>query len=289
MRDMYQANFDSVEIAPIKLQVIHSSMKRKMAYQWNRMPCVLPPIKTNSQITHGEDMRKASLYRLLFHYINPTDVQIDTRIAIMPLFTHTQDVEQKTRLNLPSTSEPTTIAVNPQQPFILSPGKWRIKISTKQRLFLDYIVLLPSEYYEGTVLKERIFEPCQVTGSQNTTCLELLYPPLPTMSRANIIEYGPITEEQNDSSTQRVEKILIENLFTSTNEAAFVQTNNESRKIRISLKVPENNYYILLMEYYNADSAISLGLEMRQYDQLLMKKNIIFKHCPYSSVFFELH
>uniref|UniRef100_A0A1I8EZU5 Uncharacterized protein n=3 Tax=Wuchereria bancrofti TaxID=6293 RepID=A0A1I8EZU5_WUCBA len=272
-------------------------------YSW-RGYAVFSPIQED--ILLDVAVNKASLYRLLFHYINPTDVQINTRIAIMPLFTHTQDVEQKTRLNLPSTSEPTTIAINPQQPFVLSPGKWRIKISTKQRLFLDYIVLLPSEYYEGTVLKERIFEPCQATDSQNTTCLELLYPPLPTTSRADIIE-GPITE-QNNSSTQRVEEsdkilrvltpntnkagwepallILIENLFTITDEAAIVQTNNESRKIRISLKVlvPENNYYIFLMEYYNANSkTVSLSLEVRQYGHLLMKENIIFKHCPYST------
>lgn len=33
---------------------------------------------------------KASIYRLLLHYVNPADVQIDVRVAIMPLFTHTQ-------------------------------------------------------------------------------------------------------------------------------------------------------------------------------------------------------
>lgn len=67
--------------------------------------------------------------------------------------------------------------------------------------------MLPSEYYEGTVLKERIFEPCQAHDSQNTTCFDLLYPPLPIASRADVVEHGFITEEQNDTNAVQTEKV----------------------------------------------------------------------------------
>ncbi|VBB28863.1 unnamed protein product [Acanthocheilonema viteae] len=265
----------SMEQNPVRFAIDKNKFPN---YSW-RGYVVFSPIQED--ILLDITVSKASLYRLLFHYINPTDVQINTRVVVMPLFTHTQDVEQRSRLNLPATSEPTTVAVNPKQPFILNPGKWRIKISTKQRFFLDYVVLLPSEYYEGTVLKERIFEPCKAFDSQNTICFDSLYPPLPLASRADVTKHGFIMEEQNDSSTVQVEKIPIKNL---PGDAAFVRADNENRKIRISLKVPEDDYYILLLEYYNADlKTIPLTLEVRQYDQLLMRGIITLKHCPYST------
>ncbi|VDK75274.1 unnamed protein product [Litomosoides sigmodontis] len=251
-------------------------------YSW-RGYAVFSPIQED--IFLDLSINKASLYRLLFHYVNPTDVHIDIRVAVMSLFTHTQDVEQTARSSLPATSEPTTVAINPKQPFILSPGKWRIKISTKQRLFLDYIVLLPSEYYEGTALKERIFEPCKALDSHNTTCLHSLYPPLPTASRTEVIEHGPIMKQQNNGSTTiQVEKIPIENLGAIVGEAVFVRADNESRRTRMSLKVPEDGHYIFLLEYYNLEpETIPLSLEVRQNDQLLLRENITLKHCPYST------
>ncbi|KAM3726093.1 Laminin-like protein [Dirofilaria immitis] len=248
-------------------------------YSW-RGYAVFSPIQ--KEILLDIAVSKFSLYRLLFHYVNPTDVQIDTRVAVMPLFTHTQDVEQRARLNLLTTSEPTTVAINSKQPFILNPGKWRIRISTKQRLFLDYIVLLPSEYYEGTVLKEHIFEPCLALDSQNTTCFDLLYPPLPIASRADITEHGLIMGKENDNSTLQVKKILIGNLPVIVRETTFVWVDGEGYKMHISLKVPEDDYYVVLLEYYNSEpKIIPLNLEVKQYGQLLMKESIILKHCPY--------
>ncbi|OZC11109.1 laminin EGF-like protein [Onchocerca flexuosa] len=258
----------SVEQNPVRFAIDKSKFPN---YSW-RGYAVFSPIQED--ILLDIVISKASLYRLLLHYVNPADVQIDVRVAIMPLFTHTQDVEQRVRLNLPATLEPTTIAINPKRPFILNPGKWRIKISTKQRLFLDYIVLLPSEYYEGTMLKERIFEPCQAFDSQNVTCLDLLYPPLPIASRADVTENLLIMEEQNDNSTLKVEKVK------------FLQSLVKERLCGSA--VPEDDYYVMLLEYYNADpEIIPLTLEVRQFGQLLIRENIVLKHCSYSSVLLD--
>uniref|UniRef100_A0A915PQH1 Laminin subunit alpha n=1 Tax=Setaria digitata TaxID=48799 RepID=A0A915PQH1_9BILA len=250
-------------------------------YSW-RGYAVFSPIQED--ILLNTTVSKASLYRLLFHYVNPTDVQIDVRIAVTPLFTHTQDVEQTAKLNLPATSEPRTVAINLKQPFVLNPGKWRIKISTKQRLFLDYIVILPAEYYEGTVLKDRIFEPCQAIDSQNITCSDLLYPPLPIAYRADIAQHGVVMEEEKEIKNSTLQ-IPTEKVLGAVRETAFVQTGSKNRKIHIFLQVSENDYYIFLLEYYNPDvRIIQLILELRQYGLLLTRANLTLKHCPYSTL-----
>lgn len=56
-------------------------------YSW-RGYAVFSPIQED--VLLDVTVAKASLYRLLFHFVNPTDVQIDARIAVIPLFTHTQ-------------------------------------------------------------------------------------------------------------------------------------------------------------------------------------------------------
>lgn len=190
------------------------------SYSW-RGYAVFSPIQEDVFLDIA--VSKASLYRLLFHFVNPTDVNVDVKVAITPLYTHTQgitssdfmkfclisvkfcvkdcavlctcflflflflqlvltsdvanadarlshhfkicaffghlcqpalcalfsnisllskepylvtDVEQTAKISLQRTIEPATVAVNPKQPFVLNPGRWRLKISTKQRLFL---------------------------------------------------------------------------------------------------------------------------------------------------------
>uniref|UniRef100_A0A674ELB0 Laminin subunit alpha 3 n=1 Tax=Salmo trutta TaxID=8032 RepID=A0A674ELB0_SALTR len=48
--------------------------------------------------------------------------------------------------------------------FSLTPGKWIIRIRA-EGLLLDYLVLLPSDYYEAPVLQEKITQPCTYTST----------------------------------------------------------------------------------------------------------------------------
>ncbi|PIO66038.1 hypothetical protein TELCIR_12263 [Teladorsagia circumcincta] len=59
----------------------------------------------------------------------------------------------------------------------------------KQRLFLDYIEVLPAEYYLGTILKERAAPPYEANNAHNSTCVDLMYPPMAIAARADITSY----------------------------------------------------------------------------------------------------
>lgn len=72
--------------------------------------------------------------------------------------------------------------------------------------------MLPSEYYEGTELKERVFEPCQTVNLQNSTCVDLLYPPLPVASRVDAAEKAAIMEEKKDGTMTQTEKVSLQNV-----------------------------------------------------------------------------
>ncbi|KIH44143.1 hypothetical protein ANCDUO_25841, partial [Ancylostoma duodenale] len=131
----------------------------------------------------------SSVYRLLFKYHNPTTVPISAVVSVAPRMTHTQDIEQSEKVTFPATDAPAVKEVTVAgKPFVLNPGKWSISIGTKQRLFLDFVVVLPSEYYLGTVLKEREALPCEAHTAHNTTCVDLLYPPMAIAARSDVTE-----------------------------------------------------------------------------------------------------
>ncbi|VDM96599.1 unnamed protein product [Thelazia callipaeda] len=268
----------SAENKPVRFATDTSKFSN---YSWKGY-VVFSPIQED--VLLDVTVSKASLYRLLLHYVNPTDIQINVRITVIPLFTHTQDVEQISRMSFPVAVEPLTIAVNPKQPFVLNPGKWRIKISTKQRLFLDHIVLLPSEYYEGTVLKERVFEPCHALDSHNTTCFDMLYPPFPFTSRADITGYGSFMQKQKNGSMSLLEKISEMKLPVNVGHAGLIRADDEDREIYIYLEVPEDDDYLILLEYHNANvKTIPLIVQAQQNGRLLMNGTVVLKNCPYST------
>ncbi|XP_033099240.1 laminin subunit alpha-like [Anneissia japonica] len=52
-------------------------------------------------------------------------------------------------------------------PFVLNPGRWFATIEATGGLLLDYLVLLPSAYYEASSLKQQVAEPCQAGQTQD--------------------------------------------------------------------------------------------------------------------------
>ncbi|MPC94070.1 Laminin subunit alpha [Portunus trituberculatus] len=61
-------------------------------------------------------------------------------------------------------------------PLVMNPGTWSITIENNQNLFLDYFVLLPLAYYEGTVLTRNVSTPCRLGQRGSDMCLHYAYP-----------------------------------------------------------------------------------------------------------------
>uniref|UniRef100_A0A4W3JCR4 Laminin, alpha 5 n=1 Tax=Callorhinchus milii TaxID=7868 RepID=A0A4W3JCR4_CALMI len=60
------------------------------------------------------------------------------------------------------------------EPFVLNPGIWSIVIEA-QDILLDYLVLLPSAYYEAPILQLKVTEPCMYTRSADDTAVKLVH------------------------------------------------------------------------------------------------------------------
>ncbi|PIO55560.1 hypothetical protein TELCIR_23052, partial [Teladorsagia circumcincta] len=95
-----------------------------------------------------------------------------------------QDIMQSEKVVFTPTSAPSVKGVTVAgKLFVMNPEKWTLGVNTKLRLFgfpnfQDYIVVLPTEYYLGTILKERAAPPYEANNAHNLTCADLMYPPM---------------------------------------------------------------------------------------------------------------
>ncbi|CAI2351123.1 unnamed protein product [Caenorhabditis sp. 36 PRJEB53466] len=258
-------------------------------FSW-RGYAVFSPIQ--EKIFIDVDIAKASVYRLLFRYRNPTSVPITATVSVAPRFTHTHDVEQSAKATFPVGPDPAMKEITVDgKPFVLNPGKWSLAIATKQRLFLDYVVIIPAEYYEGQALRQRAPQPCLSHSTKNTTCVDLIYPPLPSTGRLFVdMDKVPFNYVNEDGSTTPLEHVPVEILPSEiTGPAAFVRADNNSRVVEAKVDVPESGEYVVVLEYHNREETDgNVGVGVSQNGKEVLNGKIVIHHCPYATFCREL-
>lgn len=96
--------------------------------------------------------------------------------------------------------------------------------------------MLPQEYYEGSILKERLPSPCEALNQHNTTCLDLLYPPIDVAAhRVDPTDGMPFLEVYEDGTEEELQKVPEEVLPAIIGTAAFVRSDNRSRMVKTTV------------------------------------------------------
>ncbi len=170
--------------------------------------------------------------------------------------------------------------------------------------------MLPAEYYEATVLKERVTRPCEALHFHNSTCVDLLYPPLPAATRVTAGD-GTIAEVDENGDEQPLGQVRfnftcnkfvpfevpVEVLPALVGTAVYIKAENRSRKVvvnlevgdpdlfrfRIAIQVPKEDSYLLLLEYHNAEKDyVPVDVTVSQKERVLMQGKVAINHCPYA-------
>jgi len=85
------------------------------------------------------DIRHSSLYRLIFHYVNPNANTIHANIKITPM--RSADVEQRSSVAFaPADARNPQLVTVPGEgtvsTFVLNPGRWTISLRTAEKLYV---------------------------------------------------------------------------------------------------------------------------------------------------------
>ncbi|XP_033329969.2 laminin subunit alpha [Megalopta genalis] len=192
-------------------------------------------------------IQKSSLYRMVLRYVNPNNEQILGTITITP--ENPSGVEQQFKVNFKPSVKPSFVTVagvqgNHPVPMVMDPGRWFFRIATKKILFLDYFVLLPSEYYEASILTQGVNIPC-VVGSKGL-CRHYGYL---NLTRFNSVHGAGGFLNENNVRIPLTEYFVERDVLEEIDRDEVPLINNKQEEIHFDLRVSKPGPHVLLVTY----------------------------------------
>ncbi|XDV45703.1 hypothetical protein PO909_013751, partial [Leuciscus waleckii] len=224
-------------------------------------------------------VREADVYltRFILRYVNTRSAVSNGKITAFQ--NSRRGSEQSKQIVFAPSSEPTFVNV-PQnsfvEPFVLNPGTWTVIIEA-EGILLDYLVLLPSAYYEAPILQLQVTEPCSYSNTQSASqnCLQYMY--------LSLDEFPSISS--NDASCRfdnhlprpcQTEKI------TPRHPSMAICSGNDMI-VQLRGRVPVPGEYVLLVEYASEDQAPqTLTVSVNSPGEPTHQEQITLLHCKYS-------
>ncbi|XP_015209136.2 laminin subunit alpha-3 isoform X2 [Lepisosteus oculatus] len=156
---------------------------------------------------------------------------------------------QSKEVIFPPSSSPAFITVPGNgftDPFPLLPGKWVISIKA-EGVLLDYLVLLPSSYYEAPILSLKVTEPCTYESSaENSDWNCLLYKHVP-------MDGFPAALGTEGLHSTRVEVRIQQ---PTPQHPEMVSFSGRQARLQQTLRVPQPGKYVVVLEYASEDEAL---------------------------------
>ncbi|XP_048384559.1 laminin subunit alpha-3 [Stegostoma tigrinum] len=207
-------------------------------------------VTNNVRVTVHVENRNLNLFRIAFRYINPGFTTVYGHVAIYQAQSSTV-LPQAKEIIFARSKEPSFVTVarsNYGDPFPLTPGTWTVNIEV-EGVLLDYLILLPSDYYEAPILQLQVTDPCTYTANPEQVgknCLLYKYVPLDTFPSAGADDGKYTVDGKQQSSVQSP--------ISSRTRTAVLTGGQVQLQFRI--KVPEPAQYVFILEYTNEDKRL---------------------------------
>ncbi|XP_067323546.1 laminin subunit alpha-3 [Anolis sagrei] len=233
-------------------------------------------IQNEVRITLNVKKQNLSLFRVILRYINPGTSVISGHI-IAHQARPQKGTHQRKDIVFPPSREPSFVTVpgrNLADPFLLGPGTWIFKI-VAEGVLLDYLVLLPRDYFEAPILQLPVREPC--TDSRHATtdnCLQYEHLPL---ERFSCIFGSEVTFFLQEGEYRKV-------VFQkpSAKHPLMSQISGQEVDLRMRLNVPQVGRYVIVLEYINEHNQVYVGnVEINSLGHMSEAKINLYS-CKYS-------
>ncbi|KAL4838838.1 hypothetical protein H8958_020475 [Nasalis larvatus] len=196
-------------------------------------------VQNDVRITLNVGKSSGSLFHIILRYINPGTEAVSGHITIYPSWGAAQSKEI---IFLPS-KEPAFVTVPGNgfaDPFAITPGIWVACIKA-EGVLLDYLVLLPRDYYEASVLQLPVTEPCAYAGPPQENCL--LYQHLP-------VTRFPCTlacETRHFLLDGEPRPVAVRQPTPA--HPVMVDLSGREVELHLQLRVPQVGRYVVVLEY----------------------------------------
>ncbi|XP_043921292.1 laminin subunit alpha-3 isoform X3 [Protopterus annectens] len=211
----------------------------------------MSPVQNEVRVTLHVEKFTLSLFRVALRYVNPGPDTISSRMTAYQSRSNTATLQTK-YISFPPSKKPAFVTVPGggfADPFALTPGKWIVSI-VAEGVLLDYLVLLPSDYYEAAILQMKVTEPCTYANHpqhSSEPCLVYDYLPLEQYANAHgltgvLSAYG---RHQHVSARQPTPEHI-----------PLADISGRQVQLQIRLHVTHPGLYVVVLEYLNEDEAV---------------------------------
>ncbi|CAF0881627.1 unnamed protein product, partial [Brachionus calyciflorus] len=218
--------------------------------------------KVTGEVSQNVTISKAGTYRMIVRYLNKNSSIAELSIRVKENDSEGDGEVQKASLYLLPNSEPSfeTVTVDQINALILElvPAEYTFSFQNLQEnLFIDYFVLLPSDYYESTVLTKEVVESCRDYRDPEP-CIQYKYPSLEKFSSIAVSNL-----DSNDANQVDLRAIKEFNLT----ESLFTAKLNPQNPITQTLNFPNSDNYVLLVDFMNLnDDGQDVQIEISHSD-----------------------
>jgi len=105
------------------------------------------------------DITRPTLFRLVYHFVNRNRPTVNGEVTIT---SGNPDIQPQTATVFFAATNGQTAFATADTPVYLTTGRYSVSLKSPQTLFLDYMVLIPREYYEASVLQQPTSRVCRV-------------------------------------------------------------------------------------------------------------------------------
>ncbi|XP_066537073.1 laminin subunit alpha-3 [Hoplias malabaricus] len=249
-------------------------------FSW-RGYAVLTPAQNEVCVNVHANETQHSLFLILLHYSNPSGASANGRVTVTRTRSPQGSGESKELLFPPSRS-PAFLTVPGDgfaQPFTLKPGKWMICLQA-EGVLLDYLVLVPSAYYEAPILQYKITEPCTYLASAGKgNCLLYKHVPMdsfPSALASQGILSAPVREKGTNPPRLNLRR-------PTPDHPQLASISGRQAQLKLLLHVPESGSHVLVLEYaseLNNIQNVNVFIGGQPQEQLQTRANIY--SCAYS-------
>uniref|UniRef100_A0A663ED62 Laminin subunit alpha 3 n=1 Tax=Aquila chrysaetos chrysaetos TaxID=223781 RepID=A0A663ED62_AQUCH len=200
-------------------------------------------IQNEVRITLNVEKSNLYLFRIILRYINPGGETLSGRISAW--------AAQSKEFVFPPSKEPAFVTIpgkSSTEPFSLVPGTWTVSIMAEEVL-LDYMVLLPSDYYEASILQIQVTEPCTYSGRASTEhCL--LYQHLP-LGRFSCVLGSEAAYFRHGGEYRRLSVRQ-----PTPDQPVMTHISGREVNLQMTINVPQVGRYVLVFEYANEEDRL---------------------------------
>eukprot|EP00079_Xenopus_tropicalis_P036607 XP_017950378.1 PREDICTED: laminin subunit alpha-3 [Xenopus tropicalis] len=231
-------------------------------------------IQNEVKLSVNVERSNLNVFRIILRYINFELHPITGRITAYQSRSSKGTFQSK-EIVFPPSKQPAFLTVPGKsfaEPFSLAPGNWNINL-TVESVLLDYLVLLPSDFYEAPILQMRVTEPCTNTGHVGDNCL--IYQHL-TVDAFKCVLGTELKYMRREGVTQPI-------TIRQAKHGLPTMADISGRQVDLYLwmNVPRVGSYVLLFEYANEDDHHHVA-NVRISNNPLSEARVNLYSCNYS-------